>query len=108
MKTKDFVWAVNSVLCKTDTDRSRTKVLVTSELQENLLRTRIENRTVNALVDTSASVSCISEHLCKQVIYDYQNRLANDPNFLGKSTFNAISLESVHKWSEGFTNISCF
>ena len=55
-----------------------------------MLRVTISNHTVNVLVDTGASVSCISEYLCHKVIPNYSQRLQNEPGFIGKPSFNAI------------------
>ena len=88
--TKDFVCARNSVLCKKENFKNVANVLVTTQLDENILRVKISNKTINALVDTGASVSCISEHLCHKVIPNYSHRLQNEPGFIGKPTFSTI------------------
>ena len=56
----------------------------------NLLKILISNRAVDALVDTGASISCISEYLCERIISNYHQKVARDNKFLGKPVFNAI------------------
>ena len=65
------------------------KILTVSHLKENLLQLSIRNRNTTALVDTGASVSCISEDFCFQIFPSLYQNLANNP-VIGEPKFKAI------------------
>ena len=60
-----------------------------STLNENFLQHNIGHHSVKALVDTGASISCVSEGICHHVIRNYHNKV-QQKSFLGEPVFKAI------------------
>ena len=90
-KRKDKFCSQDSTLCKENINCSSVNkdVLTISSINDNLLQISIKNHSTTALIDTGASVSCISEAFCRKIFPNLYHNHKDSP-VIGKPAFTAI------------------